>query len=92
MSGTTILIGRPVWNSTMASPLYTYLSEMDFTGKTVAPFWTDQGTPGNYAQDFTNAVKSAVRITEFLQLTNTTSISEEDMSQRLDTWLEEVLE
>ncbi len=88
----TILIGGPVWNSTLASPLYTYLSETDFTGKTVAPFWTDQGTPGNYAQDFTDAVKSAVRVTEFLQLTNTTSIAEEDMSQRLDTWLEAVLE
>ena len=88
----TILIGGPVWNSTMASPLYTYLSETDFTGKTVAPFWTDQGTPGNYAQDFTDAVKSAVPITEFLQLTNTTSISEGDMGQRLDPWLAAVLE
>ncbi|MDE7244370.1 MAG: S-layer homology domain-containing protein [Oscillospiraceae bacterium] len=83
----TILIGGPVWSGTLAAPLYTYLQETDFAGKTVAPFWTDQGTPGNYAQDFTSAVQNADRVTEFLQLTNTTSISSGDMSQRLDTWL-----
>ena len=58
----------------------------------VAPFWTDQGTPRNYAQDFSNAVKNAARVTKFLELTNTTSISAEDMSQRLAAWLEAVLE
>ena len=87
----TILIGGPVWSGTMAAPLYTYLQETNFFGKTVAPFWTDQGTPGNYAQDFTAAVQNADRITEFLQLTNTTSISSSDMSQRLDAWLADVL-
>lgn len=87
----TILIGGPVWSGTMASPLYTYLSESDFTGKTAAPFWTDQGTPGDHAHDFTNAVQNAARVTEFLQLTNTTSISAEEMSQRMDAWLEAVL-
>ena len=79
-----ILLGGSIWSGTRPSSLHTYLSEADFTSKTVASFWTDQGTPGNYVQDFANAVKNAAHVTEFLQLTNTTSISAEDMSQRLD--------
>ena len=87
----TILIGGPVWFGTLASPLYAYLEKTDFTGKTVAPFWTDQGTPGNYAEDFTAAVQNADRVTEFLQLTNTPSISASERSERLDAWLTEAL-
>lgn len=49
--------------------------------------WTDQGTPGSYAEDFTEAVQGSARLTEFLRLTNTTSISAADMDELLDAWL-----
>lgn len=43
-----ILIGGPVWSYTTATPIARFLSDMDFTGKQVAPFWTDAGSPGEY--------------------------------------------
>lgn len=81
------MVGGPVCSGTLAPPLYAYLAQADFTGKTVAPFWTDQGTPGSYAEDFTEAVQGSARLTEFLRPTNTTSISAADMDELLDAWL-----
>lgn len=49
------------------------LRRVSKTVETGAPFWTDQGMPGNYAHVFANAVKNAAHVTTFLQLTNTTS-------------------
>lgn len=39
----TIFIGSPVWWYTFASPVRTFLSENDFSGKTVMPFCTHGG-------------------------------------------------
>jgi len=39
----TIFIGTPVWWYTFASPIRTFLTEHDFTGKTIIPFCTHGG-------------------------------------------------
>ena len=39
-----ILIGSPCWWSTMAPPLFTFLSSYDFSGKTIALFMTHGGS------------------------------------------------
>ena len=39
----TIFIGSPVWWYTFASPVRTFLSENDFSGKTIIPFCTHGG-------------------------------------------------
>lgn len=39
----TIYIGTPVWWYTFASPVRTFLSENDFTDKTIMPFCTHGG-------------------------------------------------
>jgi flavodoxin len=39
----TIFIGTPVWWWTFASPVRTFLSENDFSGKTIIPFCTHGG-------------------------------------------------
>lgn len=39
----TIFIGTPVWWYTFASPIRTFLTENDFTGKTIMPFCTHGG-------------------------------------------------
>ena len=39
----TVFVGTPNWWSTMASPLATFLSGHDFSGKTVVPFCTHGG-------------------------------------------------
>lgn len=54
-----ILVGGPVWAAHVATPVRAFLKQLQgFTG-TVAPFYTDAGTPGTYEQDFASLVTSA---------------------------------
>ncbi len=57
----TIFVGAPVWWYTMATPLYSFLGQMDFKGKKVIPFSTQGSNPGTFLKDFTaNAQKAQV--------------------------------
>lgn len=40
----TILLGYPIWWGDMPQPLYTFLEEYDFAGKTIIPFVTHGGS------------------------------------------------
>ena len=40
----TIFLGYPNWNSDLPMPLYTFLEEYDFSGKTIIPFTTHGGS------------------------------------------------
>lgn len=42
-SYSTIFIGTPNWWSTLAPPVASFLSEVDFSGKTIIPFCTHGG-------------------------------------------------
>lgn len=47
-----ILVGSPVWRGAPATPVHTFLEQIqDFTGK-VASFYTDAGAPGDYEKTF----------------------------------------
>ena len=39
-----IFIGYPNWWADMPMPVYTFLDSYDFTGKTIAPFCTHEGS------------------------------------------------
>ena len=39
-----VFIGYPIWWGTMAAPVKTFLSEYDFSGKTIVPFCTHGGS------------------------------------------------
>jgi flavodoxin len=39
-----VFIGYPVWCSTVPAPVRTFLSEYDFSGKTIVPFCTHEGS------------------------------------------------
>jgi len=54
-----IFVGGPVWWYTMATPLYSFLGQMDFKGKKVIPFSTQGSNPGTFLQDFKNEAKNA---------------------------------
>lgn len=58
-SYTTILIGGPVWSSMVATPVRRLLTDLATYTGTVAPFYTDAGTAGQYEQDFAGLVKQA---------------------------------
>lgn len=47
-----ILVGSPVWRGAPATPVHTFLDQIQgFTGK-VASFYTDAGTPSGYEETF----------------------------------------
>ncbi|MGL6197012.1 MAG: flavodoxin [Thermoguttaceae bacterium] len=56
-----ILIGSPVWWYTIAPPIMTFLSQHDFSGKTIAPFVTHGG--GGASGSFADVKKLAPRAT-----------------------------
>lgn len=85
----TILIGGPVWSYTVATPLSRFLSQMDFTGKTVAPFWTDAGSPGDYEEDF-NAQIKGTQPSDGLGLSGASRLSDDELHQRLAQWLTDI--
>lgn len=40
----TVILGYPIWWGDMPMPVYTFLESYDFTGKTVLPFCTHEGS------------------------------------------------
>lgn len=54
-----IVIGTPTWWYTMAPAVATYLSEHDWQGKTVVPFQTHGGWPGETLDDIADACDGA---------------------------------
>ena len=47
-----IFVGSPCWWSTIAPPVMTFLSSLDFSGKTIVPFITHEGSGlGKSVQD-----------------------------------------
>ena len=54
-----VFVGAPVWWYTMATPMYSFLGQMDFKGKKVIPFSTQGSNPGTFLADFTANAKNA---------------------------------
>lgn len=81
-----IFVGGPVWSYTTATPIARFLSSVDFTGKQVAPFWTDAGSPGAYESDFREQTHSG-DILPGLGLSSVSRLSDEEVTQRLEEWL-----
>lgn len=79
-----ILVGGPVWTSTVAPPVMHFLEQVGVEGKEAAAFWTDSGNPGNYATDFKALAKGA-KLHEGLGVSS--SASEDDVERKLDSWL-----
>ena len=55
----TIFVGGPVWWYTMATPLYSFLGQVDFKGKKVVPFSTQGSNSGSFLEDFKSNAKGA---------------------------------
>ena len=54
-----IAVGTPTWWYTMAPAVRTFLSGINWSGKTVIPFQTHGGWPGHTIQDIKAACKGA---------------------------------
>ena len=84
-----IIVGGPVWSSTVATPLMSFLEQMDFQGKNVAPYWTDDGMPGHYETDFVEQAQNA-NVLEGTGLTDVSDMSDEQIENEIETWLSSI--
>jgi len=55
----TILVGGPVWSGKVATPVRSLLGQLTAYTGTLAPFYTDAGTPGDYEADFAGLAPQA---------------------------------
>jgi hypothetical protein len=87
-----ILLGGPVWSDYMATPLMSYIAQSDFTGKRVAGFRTDAGTPGRYDSEFSRMAgeSHAEEVGEMLGLSHVRSMNAERLDGRITEWFRSV--
>ena len=80
----TIYIGYPIWYGTFPMALASALERLDFTGKTVKPFATNEGSGlGNSVSDIKRLCQNAIVLDGLSIHGSDSSISD----NLLDSWL-----
>ena len=88
-----IAIGTPTWWYTMAPAVLTFLTEHDFSGKTVIPFMTNGGWPGHVIKDMKAKCKGADFMHEMqIQFDSMGKDHLETPERVIDKWLEQIKE
>ncbi|AVK61695.1 flavodoxin [Lactobacillus sp. CBA3605] len=82
-----ILVGGPVWSAKVATPVRTFLQQLTTYSGTVAPFYTDAGTPGNYEADFASLLPTATVVPGI----GLTASALQTAAQPLTTWWQTLL-
>lgn len=79
-----VVLGYPTWWSTMPMPVYTFLSEYDFSGKVILPFSSNGGTRfGDSISDLSKMAPGAYVGQGFQYYYS----GDSDLSGELDAWL-----
>ena len=73
----------------MANPVIGYLEQADFEGKTASLFWTYITNEGTTEKDFSEQAQNA-QIADGLALRNANGISDDELDQMLQDWLNEI--
>ena len=88
-----IFIGGPIWDGYISTPLMSYLSQVDFSGKIIFPFCTsiDSGIK-SYANDFAAHTKNPLKICELLNITfpgnsRPDAFSSSELDAKLRGWI-----
>lgn len=83
----TVIVGSPIWCSTMAPPLATFLAENDLSGKRIAPFCTHGGGgSGRYEKDV-GRICAEASVTKSLVLTDNGGNA---AANKVAKWLKEI--
>ncbi len=84
----TVFIGSPIWRSTLAPPVASFIAEYDLSGKTVIPFFTsDSGTMGNSVSVIKGLVPSGVTVFDGFAVRGEDANSAQNT---VDEWLNEI--
>ena len=82
----TIFFGAPVWWYTLATPAKTFLSQVDFQNKRVAPFSTQGSNYGSYFTDFNHMAKNA-QLLPSASFNNLGSEYDAAVANKITVWL-----
>ncbi|WP_053072717.1 flavodoxin family protein [Lactiplantibacillus herbarum] len=84
-----VLVGGPVWGGQVATPVRTFLRDLhDFQGS-IAPFFTDMGTAGDYEVDFKNLVPE-VSVESGLEATRQLLSQTQKLQTSIEAWYAEI--
>lgn len=88
----TIFLGYPNWWSDMPMAVYTFLEAHDFSGKTVAPFCTNEGSGlSSTVKSLKKLLKNAT-VTEGLSLTgHIVQNSPKQAEKEIKSWISDVI-
>ena len=88
----TVFIGYPIWWSDMPMAVYTFLESYDFSGKTIIPFCTHEGsglsgTPSNIQ----NTCPSAAVITDAFEIRGRDAQNaQNEAKKQVENWLNKI--
>lgn len=86
-----VAVGTPTWWYTMAPAVLTFLSENDWSGKTVIPFMTNGGWPGHVIEDMKKECKGAEILKPMeIQFDSQGGSVLETPEEKINAWIEEV--
>ena len=87
----TIILGYPTWWYTMAPAVLTFLHTESFVDKTVIPFMTNAGWPGNVIKDMKTACKGAdIKYEMEIQFDSTGGSRLETPMEDITKWIQNV--
>lgn len=86
----TVFIGYPIWWYTYPQVILTFFNNYDLTGKTIAPFVTHGGSGMSGTEDDMREYLSDKDVTVLDGLAVSRNDIEEDQSQTVTNWLEEL--
>ena len=78
-----IYLGYPIWSANMPMPVYTFLESYDFSGKTVIPFCTHEGSGLTSTPDKIRAAIPKATVMQGLAIRGTTAQQDRAETERL---------
>lgn len=85
-----ILLGGPVWGHSLSNPLLSFVRQMNFTGKTIAAYWTFYDHDEKYAIDIAKECAGAT-IKASLPLPISVIHNTKKLTELLRKWLEDIV-
>ncbi|MFA6875696.1 MAG: flavodoxin, partial [Parabacteroides sp.] len=81
-----IYLGYPIWWGTMPMAVYTFLASYDFTGKTIIPFCTHEGSDlGSSVQDIKKVCPKA-RVLQGLAIKGS-NVNDPESDKTVAAWI-----
>lgn len=84
-----IFIGYPIWWGTMPMPMFSALENLDFSGKTVVPFSTHEGSGMGFSEKDVAKIAKGATIKKGLAIKGSTV---QACDSKVKTWLKSVFD